>query len=352
MNGAKVARGGVALLWVVAALCLFALIDRGFTVYEQWLRYQAQAGVAQIMLEEPIVAYDPVLGWKHVPGRRVDMEQAFPGENIVFEINQNGFRGVRDYSRERPDGVRRVIALGDSFTFGNNRTHMTWPAQLETSLGAAGQMVEVINMGASGYGVDQMALWYREDGYAFEADLVICAIIANDLERAHLHKWASGHGRPKFELVDRKLKLTNVPVPDRIAPGAPNRHEGDLADFVRRLAAAERSDRSVDFKMPMAVLDHLRNMVEERGARFHLVYLPTQPELDGTSPMAELTSQHAQRLDLPFFDTSDAIKQAMGRSRVPLYRLDGHFTDTGNSIVAKALLPMVLAGFGVNSQAQ
>ena len=38
--------------------------------------------------------------------------------NIRFRINAQGMRADHDYSYSKPEGVKRIVSLGDSFTIG------------------------------------------------------------------------------------------------------------------------------------------------------------------------------------------------------------------------------------------
>ena len=55
-----------------------------------------------------------------------------PGARLTYRINSLGLRGP-ETTRSKPAGVFRVLALGDSFTFGAGvRAEHAWPAVLET----------------------------------------------------------------------------------------------------------------------------------------------------------------------------------------------------------------------------
>ena len=56
----------------------------------------------------PWIVMDPVLGWKNMP----DFDR-----NPAFRINSHGFRGP-EIPPVKTDGVRRIVCLGDSGTFG------------------------------------------------------------------------------------------------------------------------------------------------------------------------------------------------------------------------------------------
>ena len=55
--------------------------------------------------------YDPRLGWRNIPG----WEATTNGKKLT--INSRGLRD-REYALAKPAGVRRVLVLGDSYTWG------------------------------------------------------------------------------------------------------------------------------------------------------------------------------------------------------------------------------------------
>lgn len=65
----------------------------------------------------PYVMYDEVLGWTARPSATKIHKNAYNGFEVTYKINTNGFRGPL-YGKERPDGVYRIMILGDSNGFG------------------------------------------------------------------------------------------------------------------------------------------------------------------------------------------------------------------------------------------
>jgi hypothetical protein len=95
----------------------------------------------------------------------------------VMSSNSLGIRGAREYSLPKPQSVVRLIALGDSFTFGEGvPDDATWPAQLEGML----PNTEVVNLGMPAYAHDQMYFALRDDGMPLQPDAVILGFYPND----------------------------------------------------------------------------------------------------------------------------------------------------------------------------
>jgi hypothetical protein len=107
-----------------------------------------------------------------------------PEFRIPVRTNAAGFRGGPLPGKKAP-GVYRIVALGDSFTFGFGvRERQAWPARLAALLNArfgGTPRVEVVNLGIPGTGPRDY-LWHLEHtGIALEPDLVVVGLFANDV---------------------------------------------------------------------------------------------------------------------------------------------------------------------------
>jgi hypothetical protein len=127
----------------------------------------------------PEVRYDP-----H-PIRRFTLranQRAFT-YGAPVEIDARGFRA----GTSQPPGVApRLLALGDSFTFGMGvHDGETWPAQVERDLrGRTGAPITVVNAGTISYGVFQEADLLRERGLDVRPITVVHALYWNDFMNA------------------------------------------------------------------------------------------------------------------------------------------------------------------------
>jgi lysophospholipase L1-like esterase len=104
-------------------------------------------------------------------------------DHVRIRVNAAGLRDDREYAVPKPPGVRRLVVLGDSFTFaGKVALEETFPKRLEKRLRQAthGQPYEVLNLAVPGYNSRQQALLLEERGLAFQPDLVIVAFVLND----------------------------------------------------------------------------------------------------------------------------------------------------------------------------
>lgn len=116
------------------------------------------------------------------PGRGYELVPLARGTGwgTEVEINSHGFRGP-----EVPliaPGRTRIVALGDSVTFGNDLAYAeTWPAVLERELRASGHVVDVLDLGLGGYDTTQEVATLEALGLAFQPAHVILGFCVNDL---------------------------------------------------------------------------------------------------------------------------------------------------------------------------
>jgi GDSL-like Lipase/Acylhydrolase. len=100
-----------------------------------------------------------------------------------ISINSDNFRD-REYTIEKSNDTIRIIALGDSFTFGwGVDLNDTWPKQLENLLNKRCQKkkFEVLNMGVPGYNTPMEIEFFKLKGIKYNPDIIILAYVGNDI---------------------------------------------------------------------------------------------------------------------------------------------------------------------------
>jgi len=100
----------------------------------------------------------------------------------VFHTNSRGFN-AREVPYDKPAGTFRIVALGDSSTFGwGVDTEDVYPHLLEGILRRRhpGAAIEVVNLGVCGYSSQQGLTLLRREGLRFDPDLVTLSYGSND----------------------------------------------------------------------------------------------------------------------------------------------------------------------------
>ena len=120
---------------------------------------------------------DPYTGYRLMPN-----SHGAWGPGVPADVNANGHRDVPT-TVAKPDGVFRILALGDSFTVGADvLAEQAYPKMLERLLAArTGRRVQAINAGVGGWDPFMYAQYYEHYGRAFRPDLVLVGFfVGND----------------------------------------------------------------------------------------------------------------------------------------------------------------------------
>ncbi len=167
---------------------------------------------------------DEVLVYELAPGARVHAWGA------DVEINAHGFRD-REVELAKPAGTTRVIALGDSATFGIRLPQeVLWPGVLENLLREGGEQVEVLNLGITGYDTLEEVAFLEKVGLAFAPDRVVLAYHLNDV----------GFASPTRDYI-RRLQSYGSPIYRlRVLQGL--RRAADLVALTQQHQRTERDD--------------------------------------------------------------------------------------------------------------
>ena len=117
---------------------------------------------------------------------RSDWFAAGPGRAAFLQAHvQRNPQGFRD-DPFAPAGApgRRIVALGDSFTFGDGieRHQDTWPEQLAELARRSGAEIEVDNLGIPGTNTESQRRVLREHGLPLRPERVIVGFVLNDPE--------------------------------------------------------------------------------------------------------------------------------------------------------------------------
>ncbi len=249
-----------------------------------------------------------------------DLDTCFLGARL--QTNSQGLRALRDYEVPKPEGLYRLLLLGDSQAMGQGVEYPhTIAAVLERRLAQEiGRPVEVVNAGVDGYNTTQEAAFLKARGMSFEPDCVLLLFVANDLEL------------PTFLLNPRRLGRW---------------HLRDLWRKVRR-----RNDAVSPFDLlllpePDRVPEEYRHMVGFEGHRAALAWIA---ETAGEVPVVNFASFPSGRgwLEVPDYSLSVGIELPEFHFPVePEYALsptNRHLNAEGNRRVADQMLAGILQG--------
>jgi len=157
------------------------------------------------------VSSNPKLGHEHRPNSSAFLM------GVDVHINRRKLRD-QDYDYERPPGIRRILMLGDSITFGwGVPVEHTVSKHLERLLQESGHRVEVINTGVGNYNTTMEVEYFLTEGYRFDPQVVVLNFFINDAEptptytpltllqrHSHAYVWLTGRVDVVFRHLDQR----------------------------------------------------------------------------------------------------------------------------------------------------
>lgn len=337
-------------------------------------------------------AYHPVYGFFHTPGVsgwvRTEEFTSF------VKFNTQGLRGP-EVAVPKPANTFRALVLGDSVVEGAQVAEdVTMAARLRTELAAqaGGRRVETVNAGVAGFGTGQQLLFLEREGLAYQPDLIVLVVtIANDAADNSIEvakRWKrSTDRRPFFVLNGGQLEPLPFAAPPAEAWSGVRTFLRDRSvvftalelwwigkEVARAQGAvvptldAEREiylnetgeDWTQAWDVTEALLARVKATADGAGVPILVVLSPSEwqtydemwPKLVGSgdqarrrfSPeapnqrLAEIGARHdIQLLDLrPIF-------RAEVQAKAPdvIFRKDGHWTEHGHDVAAKAVAQAV-----------
>lgn len=255
---------------------------------------------------------------------------------LTYRINEYGFRGP-SYPKAKPAGTRRIVLLGDSFTFGEGvRFEDTLGERLERLLDATRDApVEVLNLGVSGARTGAEVSYLRQRGLAFGPDLVILVYVLNDAAAGDLDFWEDY--RQQYEkrwLKGSYLASYLFARASRTVMG--RRYIDELVESAR-----SHSDR---WRWSMRLLLEAKRLSTSAGSKFAVVIFPFMYRLDDSYPFREFHRLVFDYCQSKGIEVLDLLESFTGRRDTDLWvhASDQHPNEIAHEIAAQAIGEFVL----------
>ena len=353
----------------------------------------ALAGVAFVLV---LAALDRIVAWTDLayrpargrPNQNARLQRSEFDVHVV--TNELGFRDRR-LPGAKPPGVIRVVAHGDSFTQGYGvEEDEAYPRLLETRLAArAGVPVQVVNLGVPGTSPRDQASHLRDPGLAYEPDLVLISVMANDVQDIWIQRHCGVHyssellrqvqrdlldGRPfwrrapevllpaLYPFVWTQLAEVNRAVSDHLAPAAANAHAATATE--RRPLVPHERWREVVLEMGRRLGDEdetARNLARLTPARSDpiaavatgAVSLQSQEGSDGYLHMLAVIDPRLvadavllpERYDAAWRETEDYLRDMVRTARRAGTRAAIVYIPAAHQITDAARAPLEDHGF-------
>ncbi len=263
----------------------------------------------------PRFAFDPELGEIPVPLQKA--RRTYPGVYAFTHTNNSqGFRDGREFGPKSP-GDRRILLLGDSFTYGIGvNDDQTFAYHLEQYLRERRLAAEVINTGNPGKGTDYELKLFQTVGVQLQPDVTVLCFFANDFQdNARGDYYAVDHGELRVKPLDRgrgglKSFLYNFPgynwliswsqaanlvkqaavnylVKTQNSPGGPPAAASGLV--VSYANKGQGFSDAANIKLTEIYVDHLRAAVKRAGSDLLVIYIPLAAEVENFRRMQQIS---------------------------------------------------------------
>jgi hypothetical protein len=299
---------------------------------------------------------DPYLGWKGKPNVRLRYRR--PEFDVLVQHGPEGWRMPEPPPPVHPE--RRVLVLGDSFTWGwGVGQGEVFTDRLQARVAPA---VAVVNRGVNAFGTAQEYLLLERELAQAHYETVVLMFFLNDV----VDNTDGRKGRrPYFELVDGQLVPHNQPAAPLLSPlqlfFKEHSRAYDLIDFELELlkrswegeAGDERGYRTaqtVDFHdlpgyaVTARLLGEMNRLAHEHGAQFVLVYIPQRSEFELDAPHPYVRAVRAmvdditRREGIAMVDLTAPFREQTQAGAALVFPIDAHWTPAGHQVAADVLL--------------
>lgn len=277
---------------------------------------------------QPLEAADRTMDWeKDWGGDFYVMQSASPGWPRSDDFTRDG---VRDHAHplEKAEGVRRVICLGDSVTFGLGvKRDESYPSVLQERLDAEGPGVEVLNVSLMAWSTRQERIAYERIARRYHPDLVLLGICLNDPQElannlARPPAWLSG-------LFERSALVRRIVD----APGREIRNVQEL------FLVPEPPKVRASFELFFAEMGRLQQELQADGVPLSVVVFPYAGQVGGAPPppvAQDRIRAYCAREGLPFLDALPGLVPLGEAAFVPGDHI--HLTAAGCARVADQVM--------------
>jgi lysophospholipase L1-like esterase len=287
---------------------------------------------------KPNLLGNPYLLYEMAPGQRYE-------RGVDIAINSHGLRGG-EWTPEKPAGVRRIMALGDSSVYGFGvEDDEVFTARLEEHLGEG---AEVLNAAVPGYSTYQTINLLQIRALAFQPDLLLVGCIWSDnnfdsfVDRELLAAYSSfrnSYARGLHALLERSALYTILDYKLRVLRKFPE--ERRVGWMVGR--GEKVGERRVPIQEYARNLETIVELAHDHGSEVAFMVLPNRDDLEDQpesgaawDPYRQVMRDTALRHGAPVVDLP-ALFIGSGRSADDLFLDEMHPTALGHHLWGEAV---------------
>lgn len=313
------------LLLIIAVLFAGLLVEGGLRLW------------AKLSLQQRGLTYHREFGWIGLPNVRKTGQHW--GLREAAWTNSRGWRD-RETPLGKPDGQRRIVAVGDSFTFG---VMADYGERFTELLEERFRALEVVNLGMNAMGPDQQLRILELEGVHYEPDIVVqVAFTGNDFEDIRYER-RFGWPKPYYTLEQGRLDLVkpeiswDVRIRTALYVGELVFRVADRHTQTSRLAPDWSDPEADTVPLFLALTRRIKQVATENGARHLLVFAYPRPRYASRRNAIEARALDAlDGAGIVVLDTFDllAARPDHGKS---LFNKERHWNVRGHRMLADAI---------------
>ena len=255
-----------------------------------------------------------------------------------IRYNEHGYRDY-EYSLKKPEGIFRVLVLGDSQTFGHGIKDLkdTWVKKLEAKLQKEGRnaSIEVLNISGPGWNSDTHLYELFKNGFKFNPDLVILAYAHNDIPFPTSVNCNSSDRKitPNINIF-QSSKLASF-IDFRI-----NRLLEKVGEKPSYFDCLNQAYGSIGWEMNKFYLDMMGLALSIKKIHFMITVIPIIHQLDDDYPLIGAHKKlkefsHQRRIE--FLDFYEKGFKNIDASHLKISKTDHHLNQRASDIIANTL---------------
>ncbi len=300
-----------------------------------------------------------IFSWEHVPG---SFGIGRLGE--TYHINSAGFRGA-EHSVEKPTGIKRIVTVGDSFTFGMSVNQQdAYSFQLEKILNKEKKEYEVINRGVMGYNMWQHYEMLKKNAIPYQPDLIMLELYIDDVlySKPPYNSPDDWEGKNPFEPKETEtgilghfyfyhlLNNWNSLFETKYRYRRGHRYLKGIKERKEELGPTNPENvyhrimyGKLAHKKYLEFSDTFKNFVttsKEAGIPVLIFMIPDAAQLN--NPPAQAVTQFIKQVcednQVPFLDLTPIFEKETDPNTLYLFPLDAHTSAKGHTLIAESIV--------------
>ena len=341
-------------------LIIIAITVLMFLLVEGFLRvFYPQNYQTTYLGEHPPAVVDNELRYVYHPDVRWVVEK--PEFKVEYFTNNEGMRDKSQHIMPKPQGLTRILLLGDSFTFGaGNNYEKIWTVILEKKFFENGYKIDVVKAGISGFDTYTEVVYLERIYHKYQPDIVLFAFQPNDL----LVKINSSFKKDAFLTLDKGvISKSNIQLSKRIHTITLFRsliksNDAMLANYnmsrgwKKIFIDGEFRENQIDSTKKLFL--RAKEFSNKNGSDFMVLSIPEFSQVLFKNNVYNHYNVDADYIDTKFskfaeennftwIETLSSLAKKYKSDKKDLYfRLDGHLNNEGNEFVGNLLYEKII----------